>query len=98
MKSILTQMEAISSALESNINDGDHATISEQAEELVVYTQQLTAMLHPVTPETARQRVDALDEAIEDLTIARSEALAVVGAHLEAGQDVAGFHVKTRCD
>lgn len=94
MKHILTQMEAISSALESNINDGDHATIAEQAAELVVYTQQFTAMLQPVTPETARQRVDALDEAIEDLTIARSEALAVVGAHLEAGQDVVGFHVK----
>lgn len=94
LKSTLEYVLPLCSAIESNIEDGDHATIAEQAAELVVAFQMLNTLLTLPT-ENHRNVIDCLDESIEALTASRKAIMSDVEKRIANGEDVAGFGFKS---
>ncbi|CAH9012857.1 protein of unknown function DUF2800 [Vibrio phage 141O35-1] len=90
----LKHVAPLCDALESNIMDGDDATVQEQASELIVWTQTLQT-LFDVEPSNPRKALEALDESIASLQAVRKQVFAAVEQRVLAGEDVEGFTVKS---
>lgn len=93
LKPTLDHLMPLCSALESNINDGDHATIAEQSAELVVWLQALNTLfdVNPVNPHKA---IQSLDESIKALQAVRKQVFSSVENAIASGENVEGFAVK----
>lgn len=89
----LKHVAPLCDALESNIMDGDDATVQEQASELIVWTQTLQT-LFDVEPSNPRKALEALDESIASLQAVRKQVFATVEQRVLSGEDVEGFTVK----
>lgn len=63
----LKHVAPLCDALESNILDGDDATVQEQASELIVWTQTLQS-LFDLEPSNPRKALEAIDQSIASLT------------------------------
>ena len=89
----LKHVAPLCDAIESNINDGDDATVQEQASELIVWTQTLQS-LFDLEPSNPHKALTALDASIESLQTVRKQVFATVEQRVLAGEDVEGFTVK----
>ncbi|CAM0045865.1 hypothetical protein VPHK459_0078 [Vibrio phage K459] len=88
----LKHVAPLCDALESNIMDGDDATVQEQASELIVWTQTLQS-LFDLEPSNPRKALEALDASIASLQAVRKTVFAVAELRVLAGEDVEGFTV-----
>lgn len=88
----LKHVAPLCDALESNIMDGDDATVQEQASELIVWTQTLQA-LFDLEPSNPHKALTALDESIASLQAVRKHVFAVAELRVLAGEAVEGFTV-----
>lgn len=93
LQETLKHVAPLCDAIESNINDGDHATIAEQSAELVMWTQTLQT-LFDVEPSNPRKALEALDASIESLQAVRKRVFSAVEQRVLSGEDVEGFTVK----
>ncbi|AUR82383.1 protein of unknown function DUF2800 [Vibrio phage 1.023.O._10N.222.51.B4] len=89
----LKHVAPLCDALESNIMDGDDATIQEQASELIVWTQTLQS-LFDLEPSNPHKALTALDESIASLQAVRKHVFAAAEQRVLAGEEVEGFTVK----
>ena len=89
----LKHVAPLCEALESNINDGDHATVEEQASELVVWVQTL-GTLFDAQPANPHKALKALDESIASLQAVRKQIFGTAEQRVLGGEDVEGFAVK----
>ncbi|AUR83256.1 protein of unknown function DUF2800 [Vibrio phage 1.032.O._10N.261.54.F5] len=89
----LKHVAPLCDALESNIMDGDDATVQEQASELIVWTQTLQS-LFDLEPSNPHKALTALDESIASLQAVRKHVFAAAEQRVLAGEAVEGFTVK----
>ena len=89
----LKHVAPLCDALESNIMDGDDATVQEQASELIVWTQTLQS-LFDLEPSNPHKALTALDESIASLQAVRKHVFAAAEQRVLAGEVVEGFTVK----
>ena len=92
LQETLTHVSPLCDALESNINDGDHATIAEQASELVVWVQTLNTLFN-VEPSNPHSAIKALDESIKSLQAVRKQVFSAVEQRVISGETVEGFAI-----
>ncbi|AUR87728.1 protein of unknown function DUF2800 [Vibrio phage 1.103.O._10N.261.52.F2] len=88
----LKHVAPLCDALESNIMDGDDATVQEQASELIVWTQTLQS-LFDLEPSNPRKALEAIDRSIASLQAVRKHVFGVNEQRVLSGEDVEGFKV-----
>lgn len=90
----LKHVAPLCDALESNIMDGDDATVQEQSSELIMWVQTLQT-LFDVQPDNPRKALTALDESIASLQAVRKQVFNAAEQRVLSGEDVEGFAVAT---
>ena len=90
LQETLQHVSPLCDALEKNINDGDEATIAEQAAELVMWVQTLQG-LFDVEPANPRTSIQSIDDTITSLQSARKSIMTDVEKRIADGEDVQGF-------
>ncbi|CAM0076844.1 hypothetical protein VPHK391_0079 [Vibrio phage K391] len=89
----LKHVSPLCDALESNIMDGDDATVQEQASELIVWAQTLQS-LFDLEPSNPRKALEAIDQSIASLQAVRKTVFAAAEQRVLTGEAVEGFTVK----
>lgn len=89
----LKHVAPLCEALESNIMDGDDATVQEQSSELIMWVQTLQT-LFDAQPSNPRKALAALDESIASLQAVRKQVFSAAEQRVLSGEDVEGFAVK----
>ena len=90
----LKHVAPLCDALESNIMDGDDATVQEQSSELIMWVQTLQT-LFDLQPDNPRKALTALDESIASLQSVRKQVFSAAEQRVLSGEDVEGFTVAT---